>query len=106
SYQLTARDRSYLANLNGRPVRPPAGSCDGQGRWPAPLTIPDPRMAFHPSRSGQLCTAGTSLACCAACPAGAAATDLKARMGPERKSVPQIIAPAPKMAAATQNAVV
>jgi hypothetical protein len=44
-------------------------------------------------------------ACCMAVSAGAAA-DLEARSGPERNSVPQITAPAPKMPAATQNPVV
>ena len=47
----------------------------------------------------------TVVACCAAASAGAAA-DAGARSAPERNSVPQITAPAPKMAAATQNPVV
>jgi hypothetical protein len=48
---------------------------------------------------------GVLLACSAAAPAGAAA-DAEAWSGPKRNSVPQITAPAPKMAAATQNPVV
>ncbi len=46
------------------------------------------------------------VACCAAGLAGTAVACLEARSGPERNSVPQVTAPAPKMAAATQNAVV
>jgi hypothetical protein len=53
-----------------------------------------------------MCMTGASLACRTAAPAGPAAADLEARSGPERNSVPQISAPAPNMAAATQNPVV
>jgi len=49
-------------------------------------------------------TALAVVACCAAAVAGAAAVG--ARSGPERNNAPQITAPAPKMAAATQNPVV
>jgi hypothetical protein len=49
---------------------------------------------------------GVWLGCCTAARAGAASGDLEVRSGPERNSAPQITAPAPKMAAATQNPVV
>ncbi len=49
---------------------------------------------------------GASLACGTAVPAGPAAAEAGARSGPKRNSVPQITAPAAKMAAATQNPVV
>ena len=61
---------------------------------------------MQPAGSGQLCMADASMDSGTAAPAGVVAADAEARSGPERNSEPQITAPAPKMAAPTQNPVV
>src|SRR6202161_645748 len=70
------------------------GSSSGRGERPGGCRCCQPERAV--------------VACCTAALAGAGAgvADPEARSGPERNSVPQVTAPAPKMAAATQNAVV
>jgi hypothetical protein len=69
-----------------------------RGRTSSPSTTPTIQTDPLPT--------GVWLACGMAVPAGAAATDAGVRSGPKRNSVPQITAPAAKMAAATQNPVV